>query len=150
MPWLPDVARLERAWLDSYHAADAEPLAPKTLASIPPERLGDAVLKAHPAARIVRSRFPAVTIFAANRGEGPVGRIEQTGREDALVTRPAMEVAVRRLPRGGAAFLTALLAGQPLGAAAGSALADHSDFDLSANIAGMLQAGVFAVAHPGG
>ena len=26
MPWLADVARIERAWLDAYHAADAEPL----------------------------------------------------------------------------------------------------------------------------
>src|SRR5690242_6310900 len=25
MPWLADTARLERAWLDTYHAADAEP-----------------------------------------------------------------------------------------------------------------------------
>ena len=35
MPWLADVARIERAWLDAYHAADAEPLAPQALASIP-------------------------------------------------------------------------------------------------------------------
>ena len=25
MPWLADTARIERAWLDAYHAADAEP-----------------------------------------------------------------------------------------------------------------------------
>jgi hypothetical protein len=25
MPWLADVARIERAWLDAYHAADAAP-----------------------------------------------------------------------------------------------------------------------------
>ena len=46
MPWLADVARIERAWLDAYHAADAEPLAPQVLASIPPERLTGAVLTA--------------------------------------------------------------------------------------------------------
>ena len=28
MPWLADTARIERAWLDAYHAADAEPLSP--------------------------------------------------------------------------------------------------------------------------
>jgi hypothetical protein len=150
MPWLADVARIERAWLDAYHAADAEPLAPQALASIRPERLADAVLKAHPATLIVRSRFPAVTIFAANRGDGPVGRIEQADPEDALVTRPALEVIVRRLPPGGAAFLAALIAGELLGAAAGLALADHPDFDLAANIAGMIEAGVFAAVHPGG
>lgn len=26
MPWLADVARIERAWLDAYHAADTEAL----------------------------------------------------------------------------------------------------------------------------
>jgi hypothetical protein len=29
LPYLPDVARIERAWLDAFHAADAEPLDPK-------------------------------------------------------------------------------------------------------------------------
>ena len=82
------------------------------------------MLTPHPATRIVRSRFPAVSIFAANRGDGPVGRIE-AGPEDALVTRPGLEVLVRRLPPGGAAFLARLAAGEPLGAAAAAALADE-------------------------
>lgn len=116
IPWLGDVARIERAWLDAYHAADAEPLASATLASIPPERLGDTVFVPHPATRIVRSRFPAVTIFAANRSDGAVGRIEATGPEDALVTRPGLEVFVRRLPPGGAVFLSYLISGEPFGA----------------------------------
>ena len=150
MPWLADVARIERAWLDAYHAADAEPLAPQALASIPPERLADTVLTPHPATRIVRSRFPAVTIFAANRSDGPVGRIEATEPEDALVTRPGLEVIVRRLPPGGAVFLTRLIAGEPLGAAAAAALADSPAFDLSANIAGMLEAGAFTAIRQGG
>src|SRR5580658_2248065 len=37
LPWLADTARIERAWLDAYHAADAAPLAPADLAAIPPE-----------------------------------------------------------------------------------------------------------------
>jgi hypothetical protein len=147
MPWLADVARIERAWLDAYHAADMEPLAPQVLASIPPERLIEAVLTPHPATRIVCSRFPAVTIFAANRSDGPVGRIAATEPEDALATRPGLEVIVRRLPPGGAIFLQSLIAGEPLGAAAAAALADSPAFDLSANIAGMLEAGAFTAAN---
>lgn len=150
MPWLGDVARIERAWLDAYHADDVDPLSPGTLASIPAEQLTDTVLTPHPAARIVRSRFPAVTIFAANRSEDPVGRIEATEPEDALVTRPNLEVIVRRLPPGGAVFLMRLLAGEPLGAAAETALSDCLAFDLSANIAGMLEAGTFCAIYPGG
>jgi hypothetical protein len=150
MPWLADVARIERAWLDAYHAADADPLTPAALAVIPPTRLADIVLAPHPAMRIVRSRFPAVSIFAANRSDGPVDPIEATEPEDALVTRPGLEVIVRRLPPGGAVFLAHLSAGDPLGAAAAAAFADHPGFDLPANLAGMLAAGVFIAADPGG
>src|SRR5258708_3906255 len=52
MPWLADVARIERAWLDAYHAADAPPLRPATLVQVPPDRLGDIVFTAHPATTI--------------------------------------------------------------------------------------------------
>jgi putative DNA-binding protein len=144
MPWLADVARIELAWLDAYHAADAETVPVHELASIAVEQLADTVLTLHPATRILRSCHPAVTIFAMNRNDGPVGRIETVGPEDALVTRPRLEVVVRRLPPGGAVFLTRLMADEPLGAAAAAALADSPAFDLSANIAGMLEAGVFA------
>lgn len=146
MPWLADVSRIERAWLDAYHAPDAEPLAPQALASILPEQLANTVLTPHPATRIVRSQYPAVTIFAANRVDGPLSLIEASEPEDALVTRPGLEVAVRRLPPGGAVYLTHLIAGEPLGAAVSAAIADSPAFDLSANIGGMLEAGAFAAA----
>jgi len=74
MPWLADTARIERAWLDAYHAADAEPLSPEDLASVPSELMADVLFIRHPATRIVRSNFPAVAIFAANRGDGPSPR----------------------------------------------------------------------------
>ena len=108
MPWLADVARIERAWLDAYHAADAAAAVAGALAAVPPERLGDLVFIAHPATRIVRSPFSAVTIFAANRGDG-AGRRASTRAtpEDALITRPDVEVVVRHLPPGGAVFLDA-------------------------------------------
>src|SRR5271155_5981462 len=40
MPWLPDVARLERAWLDAYHAVDTEK-GRKIRADDPGRRVGD-------------------------------------------------------------------------------------------------------------
>src|SRR5271155_5906411 len=43
MPWLADVARVERAWLDAYHAVDAPPLAAAALAQVPADRLGDII-----------------------------------------------------------------------------------------------------------
>ncbi len=132
--------------LDAYHAADIQPLMPHALASIPPEQLAGTVLKPHPAARIVRSRFPAVTIFTTNRDDSSASRVEVVEAEDALLTRPALEVEVRRLPPGGAIFLTRLMAGESLGASASAAVSDTPSFDLAANISGMLEAGAFTTA----
>ena len=143
LPWLADVARIERAWLDAYHAADTVPLSADALALVPPQRLADVVFTPHPAAGIVRSPFAALTIFAANRGEGAPGQIDAGTPEDALVTRPELDVIVRHLPEGGAVFLTGLMSGQTLGVAAASALQSSASFDIAANIAGMIEAGVF-------
>jgi hypothetical protein len=150
MPYLADTARIERAWLDAYHAADEQPIAPQNLALVPPESIADAVFVAHPATRVVRSQFPALSIFVANRGEGPVERIETFVSEDTLVTRPDQQVTVRRLPLGGAEFLTQLLMGRPLGDAAARAFETSPGFDLARNITGMIEAGVFASLRAGG
>lgn len=143
MPWLADTARIERAWLDAYHAADAPPLSADALGSLPQDRLADIVFEAHPATRIVRSRFAAVTIFSANRAEAPVCRIDAGLAEDALITRPEFDVLVHHLPPGGADFLSALIAGHPLGVAAALALEVEPAFDIGGAIAATIEAGVF-------
>jgi Putative DNA-binding domain len=144
MPWLADIARLERAWLDAYHAEDAAPLSAETLAAVAPERLADLVFIAHPATRIVQSPFSVVTIFAANRSGEKVGRIDASSPEDALITRPDLDVVVRHLPPGGAVFLLNLISEQPFGEAAALALEASPSFDIAANIAGLIEAGAFA------
>ena len=149
MPWLADIARIERAWLDAYHAADMETLGPEALASIPPEHLSDVVFVPHPATRIVCSEFPAVSIFVPNRSEGPWDPIVAVAPQDALITRPGLEVVVRHLPPGGAIFLGCLISGKTLGQAASAAFEASTAFDLPANIAGMIEAGVFTAIDSG-
>jgi hypothetical protein len=146
MPWLADVARIERAWLDAYHAADAAPLSSDALAAVPPDGLGDMIFTAHPATRIVRSDYPAVAIFVLNRVEGPINLLSSSAAEDALITRPDMEVAVRLLPAGATTFLTKLIGGETLAAAAGAAFEETPSFDLSSNLVSMVEAGVFSSA----
>jgi hypothetical protein len=143
MPWLGDVARLERAWLDAYHAADCAIITADDLSRVAPEELPDLRFRVHPATRILSSKFPAVTIFAANRSSEPVERIEQVVPEDALITRPELDVVVRLLPPGGAAFLVSLADGDALGAAAAAALAVNPAFDLAGMVAEMIDAGAF-------
>ena len=148
LPYLPDVARIERAWLDSYHAADAAPLAPEALGAVPPERLEAVRFSPHPAAHVIRSRFAAVSIVAMNRSDGPITPLDTRVPEDALVTRPSLEVRLAALPPGGAAFLLALMGGRTLGEAAAAGAGDDPAFDLAANIGGMLGAGAFTAIVP--
>ncbi|HTJ93529.1 MAG TPA: DNA-binding domain-containing protein [Pararobbsia sp.] len=143
MPWLADTARIERAWLDAYHAADASVLDAQAFASIDPVHLADVRFVAHPATGIVRSPYPAVAIFAMNREAGSTSTLQSSDAEDALITRPHDEVTVSLLPPGGAAFLRSLIDGQTFGEAVEAAFGDNEAFDLSANLAGMISAGVF-------
>lgn len=141
LPYLPDVARLEAARTRAYHAADARPISPDALAALDPAQIGDLYVTLHPSLRIVRSRFPVVTIWAMNAGEAELGPVDETQAEDALVMRPEFNVFVTQLPPGGAAFLLGLAAGKNLAAAAGASIADHPAFDLTANLAGLINSG---------
>lgn len=143
LPWLADVSRLERAWLDAYHAADEACVPPEAFGTIPSARLVDLVFATHPSARIIRSRYPAVSIFAMNRSEGPITPFESSDAEDGLITRPDMDVVVRRLAPGSATFLIGLMRGETLGAAAAAAYDEVPSFDLPASIACMIEAGLF-------
>lgn len=144
LPYLPDVARLERAWLDAFHAADAEVLTPQSLGAIPPEKLGDVIFSPHPSVRLIKSRHAAVSIFSATRQEHLLDGIRPLDAEDGLVTRPVFEVQVRRLPPGAADFFEALIGGATLAVAASFALERHAAFDLQLAISAMLEAGVFS------
>jgi hypothetical protein len=149
MPWLADTARIERAWLDAYHSADAPVLGAADLASVPPERLADLVFIPHPATRLVRSRYAAVTIFAANRKPLPVEDIDASQAEDALITRPEFDVVVRRLAPGQAEFVSTLMAGGTLGEAAAAASEARSDFDLGMGLATLIESGACTSSHLG-
>lgn len=140
--WIGEVARLERLWLDAWHAADAPPLDGAILATIPPDRLGEIRFVPHPAAHVLSSRAAAVSLFRAGRGEGDMPS-DRLAPEDALVTRPHLDVEVRFLPPGAAAFLALLMEGNPLADAAARVAEACPAFDLSTAIAGMLDAGAF-------
>lgn len=140
--YLSDVARLEWAWTCAYFASDAGVLTPAQLTELPPGQLGETGFVMHPATRIIRSRFPVVSLFKANRdGNGHLTGSLPAGGEDALVTRPDMDVQVTALAAGEAAFFNTLATGEPLGSAAENAQEEVDDFDLSGALAKLLQSG---------
>jgi len=144
LPYLTDVAQIERAWTEAYNAREMASLGPETLADIPNDQIADMRFAIHPSVRIVRSRFPALTIWRMNVANGLPGPVDlDSGGEDALVLRPATDVEVRIMPPGGAKFLTTLASGKTLAEAASVAMKDSVLFDIVDNIAALIGAGVF-------
>ncbi|KUM24733.1 hypothetical protein AU467_06425 [Mesorhizobium loti] len=144
LPYLADVAGIERAWNEAYHAADAEPLSANDLLAIDQDDLARVRLALHPSLRVTQSRFPALTIWRMNIAGGEPAAVDlEAGGEDALIIRPSAEVVVHRLPMGAAAFVRTLGAGKPVVAAAIAALEATPYFDLRAMLAGLIEAGAF-------
>jgi hypothetical protein len=138
LAYLADVTRLEAARTRAYHAADATPVDAQRFAALVPNSVGDVIVELLPSTEVVRSPHPIVTIWAMNAGERNLAPIGNWSGEDALVVRPHLDVEVRLLPSGGAAFLLALADGRPIGEAAATGLADHPEFDLAHNLAGLI------------
>ncbi|RFU49723.1 DUF2063 domain-containing protein [Paraburkholderia sp. DHOC27] len=133
VPYLRDVARLERAWVEAYHAAEASTIDPASLAALDSNALIQVGFALHPSVRVVRSAFPTVRIWRMNLDGGEVTATDlSSGGENALVVRPKAEVEVRTVPDGAATFIRALAAGASIGDATTLALADEAGFDLAA------------------
>lgn len=114
LPYLPDVAAIEQARRESYHAADAASVAPENLANLAPDALGALHLRPHPSVRVVLSRQPALAIWARNSNHPELSG-EPPG--EVLICRPESEVRVLPAPNGTCAMLKALGDGVALGRA---------------------------------
>ncbi len=70
--YLPDIARLELALREAYHASDAAPVPADRLAALPDAEFLSARISFAPAMRIVQSRWPIHAIWAANAEGAPM------------------------------------------------------------------------------
>jgi hypothetical protein len=133
--YLPDVARLELAIRRSYHAADAAPVDPASLQSLPTEAFLRARPVFAPAMLLLRSDWPLFSIWSANtRGTPPPSA---RTAEDVVVLRPEFDPVPHLLPPNAGAFLAALTGGATFGEAITAA---PGDFDLGATV-GLLVTG---------
>ncbi len=150
-PYMPDAARLDRAWLGAHRAADANALAAPELTAVPPDRLTDLGLRLHPSVRIVELGWTVHEAWKANRdvaGREKEAREVCRGRQSVLLWRAGHEVASQTLTPAEAAFFGALQEKRPLGAAAAEALTISEHFNTSLVFAGALEAGVFDASQP--
>ncbi|WP_234052156.1 MULTISPECIES: DNA-binding domain-containing protein [unclassified Xanthobacter] len=108
LPYLPDVARLERLMVESYHSTDAPAETRAGLAGLSPQEAAPLTLARHPAARWLCSPWPVVTLWRMNAGHLPLTPLSHWAGESALVTRPELDVMLTALPVGGDQLLSVL------------------------------------------
>jgi hypothetical protein len=123
MRWIGDVARLECALRESYHAADGTPLSPEDLAAIPPEALGDTRFGLVPSVRVLLSDWPVLSIW--RRALDPAAPQAQPGAEDVLILRPVYDPEPHLMTGGDLPFVENLRRGTTLAEAAASAGENH-------------------------
>lgn len=118
LPYLADVARLEWARHLAWHATDATAVSIERLAAIAPDRLDGVRLGLHPAAMVVASVWSVISIWTTNTFDDEIRPIgPDLAGENALVTRPGLEVFVNPLPPGVDLLFKALAVGVALGEA---------------------------------
>lgn len=147
-PWMSDLARVECAITESYHAADADPASADAFAHIAPEDLPSLRLVLHPALRLIPSRFAIATLWQMNRGLAEIVSLDDHPAETALIHRPHLTVSVKPLSTAGGEFLSALQAGECLADAADHAVAGDPTFDLAAHFHLLIADGLVLSLNP--
>lgn len=149
LPYLPEVARLDRSWSEAHVAADAPVLQPADLASLPEQALSALTLTPHPAARWHWfDHAPIHTLWSYNRQGEPMPPDLAWRGEGALLTRPHGAVQGAPASRAACAFLHACAAHQRLPQAVRAALNAEPAADVSALLAQLMTAGALRAIDP--
>ncbi|HEY7687874.1 MAG TPA: hypothetical protein VH835_04250, partial [Dongiaceae bacterium] len=139
-----DMARLEWAMNDAYHASDDAGLTPQALSSVPQEQYAALSFQLRESCRLLRSAFRVDRIWKAHQPGHSLEGLEIAGDCHLLVYRPALEVEIMTLDAPGFALLSQLAAGATLEAAYESAAAIDAAFDLTAALGTHLARGTFS------
>lgn len=143
LPYLPDVARVEWSFNESYNAPDATPITIDALSALDLDALERVRFVLHPSLRIVRSQWPVFSIWHAHQRDDPAADLlglAQARAECGFLVRPELEVRPMLLPAEGFQLIAALNHGETLTQAA-AALPNAAQADLSAMMATIFAAG---------
>ncbi|WP_248749534.1 DNA-binding domain-containing protein [Pseudomonas sp. MWU15-20650] len=132
VPYLADVARLERLRVRAYHAADIQPLDQHDVLQQlqGTADLGQSRLRLHPSLSTLNSPYAIVAVWAAHQTEGAVAMLDPGYAQNALVLRQGLAVKVFAIDSGSVAFINSLGRGAGLEMAVAEALEASAEFDL--------------------
>lgn len=145
LPFLPDLAALEWAVSESFHAFDQPLVSAAEFSSIPAERLGNARLLFQPSVHLAASEWPVLDIWKQRKRPRGEVSVDLAGRpQHVLVFRQGVHVRCEPLEPAQHDLLAGLLAGRTLGEACGelAARAGSAELPLSDWFAGWVQRGL--------
>lgn len=142
-PYLTDLARLEWARQEAFHAPEADPLDLVALQRVPPSQHAELRLALHPSCRLIKTAHPVLAIWEASLGdEAALAPGEPTsGDLTVLVARPQGEVVMVALAPAAAELLTAVSNGDRLEQACRRALAVEPGAHLAELLLGLVTDG---------
>jgi hypothetical protein len=144
LAYLPDVARLDRMWIEAHTARDEEALMSEELRQLSPAALAAQRMTLHPATRMGWVRHSAASIWVHHRSESlGSGLTIDDCEEGLLLTRPAGAVEFVLLDAPRFTFLDRLRRGATLGEAAEAALEADNEIDIAGLLAQSIVAGTF-------
>ncbi len=129
IPYLADVARFEIAWLDAYHAPDADPLATDTVIAAAGDDPGRLRLVLHPSLRLLASPYPVASIWRHNKAHADPPKISVEGSEQVIIVRPSRNVIVSTLSSGEFAAMKRISKGDRIDAAIEAGMEFESSLD---------------------
>lgn len=132
VPYLADVARLERLRVNAYHAADTPVADPQAIINqlqmLP--GLGNVRLQLHPSVATLQSNYAVVALWAAHQTSDTVASLDPWHGQSALILRNGLEVEVFCIDAGCVTFINCLINDWPLEMAMAYALDVAAEFDL--------------------
>jgi hypothetical protein len=138
LPYLPDVARLEAAWISAYHAADCYPCPLSVLVALG-DSAAEARVKFLPSMVFVRSEFPVGSIWRSHQS-GEEQSPPEWIAESVMVFRPAMQVEAGIFTGAKRAFVSKLVDYCTIAEAASAAILVDGKFDSGGALLELLKA----------
>lgn len=150
LPYLSDIARLERLCVQAFHAADVCAVNPQLLARAlnNPQGLAQLHLQLHPGVAAMHSPYAIAALWAAHQPQGQIQGLDPRQPQSTLVLRHGLRVEVFAVSSGCAAFVRLIKDGNGLGPAAEHALEADPDFDLGQALALLIAHGAITGLHP--
>jgi hypothetical protein len=141
LPYLADVARLEIARVEAYHAADAKPVDPQRLRTVlsDPKLLMSLRVSLHPSVRVVCSPYAIGSLWAAHLDTLNLATVDILQPESVLVFRSGLDVAMLEISDEQGRFVAALQGGASLIEAADHVSTTDHGFDLTQTLAMLLR-----------